>query len=348
MTSVVLVTGVSTPLGARVATDLLRARGVSKVVGIDSVPASPDLARSMDGIRFVRVDIRNPLIATVIETEQVDTVVHLSVTPAPVASGSRSAMKEFNVIGTMQLLAAAQNSERMRRLVVKSSTAVYGSSSADPAVFTEDTDPPSTPSSGFGKDVVEVEGYLRGFARRRPDIVVSVLRFANVVGPTIDSSLTRYLLLPVVPTVFGYDPRLQMLHEDDAVAVVRRAATHNLHGTVNVAGSGIMPLSQAIRRAGRLSAPVPAPAIDVVARLMRGTRRVDFTPDQARALTFGRAVDTTRLRTAFGYRPAFTTIEAFDDFVRGRGLRPAVDPEWVDACLRRIMTTVQSREPTDA
>ena len=121
-------------------------------------------------------------------------------------------MKEMNVIGTMQLLAACQKSPRMRKLVVKSTSAVYGSSPRDPAVFTEDMGPKDLPSSGYAKDAVEVEGYVRGFARRRPDVDVTTLRFTNFIGPRIDTVLTRYFALPVVPTVLGYDARVQLLH----------------------------------------------------------------------------------------------------------------------------------------
>ena len=125
-------------------------------------------------------------------------------------------MKELNVIGTMQLLAACGKCESVRRLVVKSTTAVYGASPRDPAVFTEDMAARALPGSGYAKDAVEVEGYVRGFSRRRPDVAVTTLRFANFVGPYIDTPLTRYFQLPMVPTALGFDPRLQFVHEIDA------------------------------------------------------------------------------------------------------------------------------------
>ena len=121
--------------------------------------------------------------------------------------------------------------------------------------------PKDFPSGGYAKDAVEIEGYLRGFARRRPDVSVTVLRFANLIGPRIDTVFTRYFALPVVPTVLGYDARVQLLHEEDALAVLERAASLELPGTFNVAADGVLLLSQAIRRAGRIAIPVPAPAV---------------------------------------------------------------------------------------
>src|SRR3954465_15419435 len=128
---VVLVTGVSRFLGARVANTLQADPGIERVIGVDTVPPTASLGRT----EFVRVDIRTPSIAKVIASADVDTVVHLNLVTA--AMGPRPKMKELNVIGTMQLLAACQRSPDMRKLVVRSSAAVYGSSPRDHAVFTE-------------------------------------------------------------------------------------------------------------------------------------------------------------------------------------------------------------------
>src|SRR5207245_7906727 len=169
----------------------------------------------------VRADIRNPIISKVITAAEVDTVVHMNVIATPTSAGGRSSMKEINVIGTMQLLAACQKAPSVRKLVVKSTTAVYGASPKDPALFTEDEEPRALPRSGFGKDSVEVEGYVRGLARRRPDVLVTVARFANFMGPRIKTPLTTYFQMPFVPTVLGFDPRLQFGHEEDGLEVLR-------------------------------------------------------------------------------------------------------------------------------
>jgi UDP-glucose 4-epimerase len=213
---------------------------------------------------------------------------------------------------------------------VKSTTAVYGSSSRDPALFSENMEPRSLPRSGYGKDSVEVEGYVRGLGRRRPDIDVTLLRFANFIGPHIDTPLTRYFSLPVVPTALGFDPRVQFVHETDGMEVLRRAVTEDHRGTFNVAGDGVLLLSQAIRRAGRTSLPFPSPAVSMVGSMFRRTGLVDFSPEQIQFLQFGRGVDTTRLREDFGYMPSYSTIEAFDDFVQGRGLTRIIDPQRVE------------------
>jgi UDP-glucose 4-epimerase len=307
---VVMVTGVSRDAGARCARRLADDPSIGTVLGIDVIPPRAELGR----VRFVRADIRNPVIAKVIAAEDVDTVVHTGVVATPGSAGGRSSMKEINVIGTMQLLAACQKAPGVAKLVVKSSTTVYGAGPRDPAMFTEEMAPRAIHQTGLSKDAVEVEGYVRGFARRRPDVCVSTLRMANWIGPKTDSPITRYFSMPVIPTVFGYDARLQFLHEDDGMEAIHHATVNDLPGTFNLAGDGILALSQAIRRLGRPALRLPPFTASSTAAVVRRARLADFSPDQITFLTYGRAVDTTRMRTEFGFEPKYTTAAAFDAF----------------------------------
>ncbi|GAA1593401.1 NAD-dependent epimerase/dehydratase family protein [Kribbella sancticallisti] len=310
MAQVVMVTGVSRDAGARCARRLAADPEIETVIGIDVVPPRAELGR----VRFVRADIRNPVIAKVIAGEDVDTVVHTGVVATPGSAGGRSSMKEINVIGTMQLLAACQKAPGVRKLVVKSSTTVYGAGPRDPAMFTEEMAPRAIHQTGLSKDAVEVEGYVRGFARRRPDVCVTTLRMANWIGPQIDSPITRYFALPVIPTVLGHDARLQFLHENDGVRAIHHATVNDLPGTFNLAGDGVLSLSQAIRRLGRPALRLPTFTAASTAAVVRRARIADFSPDQITFLTYGRAVDTTRMRSEFGFEPEYTTAGAFDDF----------------------------------
>ncbi len=328
MRRVVLVTGVSHDLGARFARALAAEPSVDQVIGVDVVPPRGDMGE----VGFVRADIRNPVIAKVIAGREVDTVVHMSV-HATAGGGARSSMKEHNVIGTMQLLAACQKAPGLERLVVKSSTAVYGSSSRDPAMFPEDLPAKRMPRSGFAKDMLEVEGYVRGFARRRPDVAVTMLRAANTVGPRVVSPLTQYFRLPVVPTVLGYDARLQFLHEADLLAALRHATLDGVHGTFNVAGQGVVMLSQAVRRLGRPTVAVPSFTLGSLGPLLRPAGLPGPSPELVSLLSFGRGVDTTRMRTVLGFRPEHTSAEAFADFARtvAPGLLPSANAAAVAA-----------------
>ncbi len=318
MGRVVLVTGVSRDLGRRFARSVATDPDVDRVIGVDVVPPRGDIG----AVSFVRADIRNPIIAKVIAKEDVDTVVHMSVIATPGSTGGRNTMKELNVMGTMQLLAACQKAPGLRNLIVKSTTTVYGSSSRDPAMFTEDMQPRRSNSSGYAKDAEEVEGYVRGLARRRPDVRVTILRAANVLGPDVTSPITAFFRLPVIPTVLGFDPRLQFVHAQDLLGVLRHAVTNDVAGTFNVAGDGVITLAQAVRRLGRPSVSVPGFALSSFGSLVRQARVSEFSPELRSFLTYGRGVDTTRMRHQLGFQPAFTTPEAFADF--GARLTPSL------------------------
>lgn len=331
--SVVLVTGVSRYLGGHLAARLAADPGIERVLGVDTVPPARDLRAQLGRAEFVRADIRNPLIARVVARAGVDTVVH-TLAPDPSGRGGAAA-RETAVLGTMQLLGACQKAPSVRRVVLGSTTAVYGASAHDPALFDETMAPNDLPSGGFARDATEIEGYLRGFGRRRDDVTTTVLRFAGLVGPRVDTALTRYFARPVVPTVLGYDPRLQLLHEEDALAVLERATAHDLPGVVNVAADGVLLASQAIRRAGRVGLPVPEPAVGTVGWALAAAGVAALAAEQLR-LEFGQVVDTTRLRTDFGFTPRWTTAQAFDDFVRGRALRPLLGRGRVEAGLALV------------
>jgi UDP-glucose 4-epimerase len=338
---VVLVTGACRFLGGYLTARLVQNPLIEKIIAVDAIAPSKDLKRRMGRAEFVRADIRNPLIAKVIRNSDVDTVVHAAAASYVPRSGGRATLKEFNVMGAMQLFAACQKAPSVRRVVLKSTSEIYGSHSHDPVVHTEDGSSRRPPRDGFARDSVDIEGYARSMGRRRPDVALTILRLANMIGPAMDTALARYLSGPVVPTVLGHDARLQLLHEQDALGALERATLAGTPGTFNVGGRGIIMMSQAIRRAGRLSLPMPTLGVGAVDSVRKATRNGEVNRDQLAYFTFGRVMDTTRMRSELGFEPKWTTLEAFDDFVRGRGLTPIIDPNWVSSVERRVLAVTQ-------
>jgi UDP-glucose 4-epimerase len=338
---VVLVTGACRFLGGYLTARLVQNPSIDHVIAVDAIAPSKDLKRRMGRAEFVRADIRNPFIAKVIRNSDVDTVVHAAAASYVPRSGGRATLKELNVMGAMQLFAACQNAPSVRRVILKSTSEVYGSNPHDPVVHTEDGSSRRPPREGFARDSVDIEGYARGLGRRRPDIAVTILRLANMIGPAMDTALARYLAGPVVPTVFGHDARLQLLHEQDALGALERATMAGVAGTFNIGATGIIMMSQAIRRAGRLALPLPTLGVGVVDSVRKATMNSEVNRDQLDYFSFGRAMDTTRMRTELGFEPKWTTLEAFDDFVRGRGLTPIISPQWVSSAENRMLAAAQ-------
>jgi UDP-glucose 4-epimerase len=354
MARVVLVTGVSGYLGAEVAGILRHEPGIERLIevtGQDSVGAvtrgrrateAPSDDEPQDGPpqpdeEVVRLDVRTGQVGDLIKAVDADTVVHLGLATTPAGAGGRASMKETNVIGTMQLLSACQRSPSVRKLVVRSSSAVYGISPRDPAMFSEDVEPRA--GHGYARDVLDVEGYVRGLVRRRPDLTVSVLRFVNFLGPRVDSPMTRYFTMAVTPTMLGYDPRIQFVDIGDGVEVIRRMIAEDHHGTFNVTGRGAMFLSQCLRRAGRMPVPLPPQVLGALADFGGGLFP-DVSRDQRDLLKYGRVVDGTKLERELNWTARRTTREAFDAFVADRGLARSPAVAIADRMLAALIEAV--------
>jgi UDP-glucose 4-epimerase len=246
-------------------------------------------------------------------------------------------VREANVLGSMQLFAACQRAPDLRRVVFRSTAAVYGSSPRDPAMFTEETGAKVLPQAGIGADCLEVEGYARSLARHRPDVAVVALRLADLVGSGVVSPLVRYFELPVLPMVLGFDPRLQFLHVDDAVRALREAVSGSAVGAVNVAGGGVITLAQAAALAGKPLVRLPGPVAGKVGRLAHGVTLRHFSAEQAQWLRYGRVLDTTRMREVLGLAPQWTTRAAFTDFARSGGRGGPVSADLLNRVERQVL-----------
>ncbi len=306
MPHVVLVTGVSGVVGGLMARTLSADPRIERVIAVDVVPPLHDIGEA----QFVRADIRSPMIGKIMAQEQVDTVLHLGVLATSRQAGGRSSQKEINVIGTMQLLAACQQAGALERLVVKSSSAVYGSSPRDPAMFTEDMTARRGPLGALGKDALDIETYVRGFARRSGTDVL-VLRMAPVVGPGLRSPLSSYFHLPVLPVPVGFDGRFQLLDLEDAAQALSLAVHGGCSGIVNVAGDGMLTIRQAARIAGRHTMPVLAQGAGLVQQVGRRIGAGSFDAEQMDFLCYGRGLDTTRMRDDLAMSPSHSTRDAF-------------------------------------
>ena len=320
----ILITGVSRFWGAELARRLEADPSVEQIVAVDTEGPIRQLART----DFVRADIRHSLVGKLIRGLGIDTVVHSGLIVDPQQAGART-VHETNVIGTMNLIAACSGPDSpVRRLVVKSSTAVYGSEPDDPSFWTEDMRRRGPARDGFTRDLDEVESYVHDYEVRHPDVAVTLLRFGNVLGDVLDSPFARLFDRAVIPTVFGFDPRLQFLDEDDAVSALAHATLNNCRGTYNVAGSGVVVLSQAIALLGKINAPViPFVGGTMAMRFLERFGLVDFPAEFVRLLQYGRVVDTTRLHLELGFHPQSTTMQTVADHGRQRRARGVLDAE---------------------
>ena len=300
----ILVTGLSTYWGGRLAQALEKHPEVEAIVGIATRPPKVELERT----EFVRVADSHSLIRRIVQAARIDTVVDTRLVVDSIVTDPRKA-HENNVIGTMNILAACSGPEStVRKVVFKSSAHFYGCEQDDPAFFTETMRRPHAPHTSIERDIVEAEAAVSDFAAKHTDATVSVLRFANGLGPDIKTTHTRLLSLPVVPTILGFDPRYQFIHEDDIANVLEHCVIHDLPGVFNAAADGVLVLSEVIDLLGKRMAPVIPPVGTGLAMAVAWRLGLRLPPQVLAQLRFGRGLDNRRLK-ATGFRFRYTTRE---------------------------------------
>ena len=315
----ILITGISRYWGGRLAQALEAFPEVEAVIGVDNEEPNVELERT----EYVKVGAQHALLRRVVEAAEIDTVVdtRLVVDSATMPS---SRAHENNVMGTMNILAACTGSDSpVKKVVFKSSTHFYGCHQDDPAFFDETMRRPHPPKTGIERDIVEAEASLNEYAERHPDTAVSVLRFANVLGPDVETSHIKLFSLPVVPMILGFDPRYQFVHEDDVVHALEHSVKHRVPGTYNVAGDGVLALSEVAGLLGKPYAPVLPPWGTGIAAALTRRIGVEIPPEALEQMRFGRGVDNRRYKAAgFNYmHTSRETVEKLGEYLR---LHPVV------------------------
>jgi UDP-glucose 4-epimerase len=301
----ILVTGLSTYWGGRLAQALEAFDEVEAVIGVDNKEPQVELERT----EYVKVGAQHALLRRVVEAAEIDTVVDTRLVVDSITTTSAKA-HDNNIIGTMNILAACSGADSpVRKVVFKSSAHYYGCEQDDPAFFDESMGRPHPPRTPIERDIVEAEASLNEFAEKNPAVAVSILRFANVLGPDVRTSHIGLFSLPAVPMILGFDPRYQFVHEDDVVHALEHAVKSNLPGIYNVAGDGVLALSEVAGLLGKPYAPVlPFWGTGLAASALRRVG-VNIPPEALNQLRFGRGLDNRRYK-ATGFDYGYTSREA--------------------------------------
>ncbi|HEX5614609.1 MAG TPA: NAD-dependent epimerase/dehydratase family protein [Acidimicrobiia bacterium] len=310
----VLVTGLGTFWGGRVAQALEQRDDVEVIVGLDTRDPRVPLERT----EFVRSDTSYSILQRIVRATQIDTVLHTHLIVDSTQSSGRT-LHEINVIGTMNLLAAAgAPGSPVRKVVLKGSSLVYGSTHKDPYVFREDMRRTGPARTGVERSLLEVESFVHDFAEDNPHVAVTLLRFANVLGDDIETPFANALRGPVAPEVFGFDPRLQFVHEDDVVGALMYATPRDVPGVFNVAGDGNLPWSEVCAIVGKRRVPLPPVGTTWAMEPLRLFGVLDLPPEALVLLRYGRTMDNSRYKRAgFSYRyTSAGTVEAFAQGLR--------------------------------
>jgi UDP-glucose 4-epimerase len=299
----VVVTGVAGFWGKRVAEALVEMPGFH-VIGVDQ----DDSGINLKGLDFIRADIRNPLLAELFQSEGIDTVCHLKFLDSDMPNEDSF---EQNVMGTMKLLGSCAEAV-VGRVILRSSTAVYGARPENSAFIPETSLLNGSRNTGWIRDMLEIETFCSGFIQENPEVALTVLRFSNVIGPKVDSSMTHFLKEPASPVLLGFNPMFQVIHEEDAVGALVHAVVRGTAGTFNVAAENPLPLVKLTTLAGKIPVPVLHWLV-YWGQNMNGMRS-RYSPIEPNYLRYPWVGDLSKMHTELAFEPRYTAEEALREF----------------------------------
>jgi UDP-glucose 4-epimerase len=313
----VAIIGLSSFVGQRLAEGLLAASNGPRVVGIDV--RRP--LRLEGRVSYRRVDLTDPTadsdLSAILADERVDVVVHLAFRSEPTPDIEYD--HELETIGSLHVMHAC-SAAKVKRLVLASTTMLYGPHPTNPNFLQEERGLAGHPDAHCVKNRVEAEDLLAAWSPRHPDVEVSVLRHCWVMGPTYVDHVVRYFERSVVPVVLGYDPLLQFIHEADLVRAFERATLESHPGVYNIVGRGVLPLSTLLAMAGKRRLPLPAGLLHRIANVPSQGQTGDLPAGFFDYLRYLWIADGARGWREFG-EPVYTTKEAWISFVSARRMQ---------------------------
>jgi UDP-glucose 4-epimerase len=295
----VLVTGIAGNLG-RVLAKLLHTE--THVVGIDR---RPFLGRPKD-IDHHQVDIRKARVEEAFRRHPVEALVHLGIMHDPRMPFSEA--HSFNVLGTHKILDLCVR-HGVKKVVVLSSANVYGPMPENSSFLPEETPLMAADRFSEVRDLVELDMYAQSFMWKHPEIETVILRPVNIVGPTVRNAPSNYLRLERPVTVMGFDPMVQLIHEDDVCRAMVLALRPGVRGVFNVTGPGEVPLSAVLSELGRKPIPVPHPILRPLLRRAFDAGLAGFPPDEVDHIQYLCMVDGSRAARELGWAPRYSLRE---------------------------------------
>jgi UDP-glucose 4-epimerase len=310
---VIAVTGACTFLGTELLRWLEEDPRFSKVLALDIRP--PALAPGSK-VEVVKVDLTQPTVdgelATLLQRHSVDTFVHGAFLSHPTHAVEWA--HELEDVGTMHVLNACAGVEP-RRLVMVSTTLVYGAHPKNPNFLLEDAELRGHRDSRFVNDKLRAEKQVQRFAKEHPSVEVCVLRFAPILGPTVSNMFTRFLARPLAPVMLGHDPLLQFVHEQDAAAALARAVESRATGAFNIVGKGVLPYTTVLALLGRVPVPLPQVVARQLSKLLWATQLSGSPPSFLDFLLYLCVADGARARRELGFSPRFSIKRTILDFL---------------------------------
>jgi UDP-glucose 4-epimerase len=313
----VLVTGAGGYLGSQFVAALAAGRvAVRRVVATDVRETPPDQRRS--GVEYEVADVRAPALASLLQRQRIDVVVHLAsiVTPGP--RSDRQFEYSVDVEGTRNVLEACA-AAGVRRIVVSSSGAAYGYHADNAQWLTEDCPLRGNEAFAYAWHKRLVEEMLAHWRSEHPELGQVVLRIGTILGATVSNQITALFEKPRLIAIRGAASPFVFVWDQDVVGCLLHAIASDKTGIYNVAGDGVLTLQQIAQRLGKRLLVLPPGLLRLALRAGKALRLTQYGPEQIDFLRYRPVLDNRRLKTEFGYVPQLTSAQVFDLYCRTHG-----------------------------
>lgn len=319
----VCIPGIAGRLGQLVATKLV-AEG-HEVIGIDRRHWTDPPA----GVELHDVDIRKRAAEDVFRTRRPHAVIHMATVTHLFVAPTEERYR-INLGGTRAVFEHCRDYGVEHAIFVGRHT-YYGASADSPLYHTEDDPPMAVTTFPELADLVAADLYATTALWRLPDLVTTVLRLVYTLGPTGHGTLATFLRGAHVPSILGFDPMFQFMHEDDVASAIVRALDARVRGVYNVAGPQPVPLSVVVRGTGRALVPVP----EGIFRAMLGRFGMPKLPPGAVShIKYPVVVDASAFRKATGFQHRIDEVEAMEAY---RKAFPVPPPNRFEQTLARLL-----------
>ncbi len=295
----VLVTGIAGNLGRALTRQLHLA---TTVIGVDRRPF-PDRPRAVE---HHQLDLRKARVDDLFRRRRPEALIHLGISHDPRMPFSEA--HSFNVVGTQKILELCVH-HGVKKVVVLSSANVYGPLPHNSNFLAEETPLMAADRFSGVRDLIELDMYAQSFLWRHPEVETVILRPCNIVGPTVRNAPSNYLRLARPATVMGFDPMIQLIHEDDVAGALLLALRPGSRGVYNLVGPGEAPLSAILRELGREPLPVPDFLLRPALRRLFKAGLVSFPPEELDHLQYLCVVDGSRAVRELGWAPRHSLRE---------------------------------------
>lgn len=299
------ITGVSGYIGSLLAQKLSDNIN-NRVIGLDI-----NLPSNSKNILFHKFDIRDPELSDLLKGKNVDVLIHLAFFTKP--EGQHALAKSINLKGTKNILDAAEKSG-VKRLVIASSAAAYGSHPENPIPMNESHPLRANKFFDYSYHKAAQERMTQEFIQRNPKTKVIILRPSVLIGPHINNPTGDSLKEKFLIFVRGKEIPIQLIYEDDAVEAFYLAATSESEGVFNVAAPNLITYPEIAKIMNKTLFLLPFWLLAILATIGRYLR---LSPAGWRTIKFIRnpiIIDSTKFYKAFQFKPRYDTKEAFMQF----------------------------------